>query len=110
VAAYPQVPFILGHGGGRPDGHRAAVELAQRYPHVYLDLSGDSYYLGLVEWLVKGVGAERVLYASDLTWIDPRTQLARVWGANLPDAAKSAILYDNARQLFHLPRAQKGKS
>ena len=102
VAAYPQVALILAHAGGRYEGHRAAAGLARRYPNVYLDLAGDSYSLGLVEWLVQQVGAERLLFGSDLTWIDPRTQIGRILNADISPEAKALILGENARRLFRL--------
>jgi hypothetical protein len=46
---------------------RLEIELAIAYDNVYLDLAGDGYALGLVEYLVAQVGAERILYGSDLT-------------------------------------------
>ncbi len=102
AAEFPSVPLILGHAGGRYEGHRAAVAVAQQHANVYLDLSGDGYALGLVEYLVGAVGAQRILYGSDLTWIDPRTQLAMVLDAEIPAAYKACILHDNAARLFSL--------
>jgi predicted TIM-barrel fold metal-dependent hydrolase len=107
VAKYPTVKLVLGHAGGRYEGHLAAVTLAKRYANVYLDLSGDVYSLGFVEWLVEQVGAERVLLGSDMDWIDPRTHLARVLDAEISLEAKEMILGQNACRLFRLaPRGQ----
>jgi len=102
VRAYPSVPFILGHSGGRYEGHRAAVALARKYANVHMDLSGDSYSLGLVEWLAQQAGAERVLFGSDNTMIDGRTTLGRVLDADLPAADKALILGENAVRVFGL--------
>jgi len=100
VAAYPQVPLILGHAGGRYRGHVAATELAGRYRNVFLDLAGDCYVLGLIEYLVARVGADRILFGSDLTWIDARTQIGMILDAEIEAAAKENILCQNARRLF----------
>lgn len=94
--------MILGHAGGRYEGHLAAAALARAHPNVYLDLAGDGYALGLVEYLVAEVGAGRILYGSDLTWIDPRTQLGMILDAEIPEADKAKILRDNAVRLFRL--------
>jgi uncharacterized protein len=102
VARFPQVKLILGHAGGRYEGHVAAAQLARRYPNVYLDLSGDVYSFGFVEWLVAQVGAERILFGTDVDWIDPRTHLARVLDADITLAQKAAILGANACRLFKL--------
>jgi uncharacterized protein len=102
VARFSQVNLILGHAGGRYEGHRAAAQLARRYPNVYLDLSGDVYSFGFIEWLVAQVGAERILFGTDVDWIDPRTHLARVLDADITLAQKAAILGENACRLFQL--------
>jgi len=102
VQAYPDVSLILGHAGGRYEGHLAAAKLARSYPNVYMDLSGDSYSFGLVEWLVGQVGAERILYGSDLTMIDGRTTMGRVLDADISPGDKALILGENAVQVFDL--------
>jgi len=102
VREFPGVPLILGHSGGRYEGHLAAAALARAHANVYLDLAGDSYALGLVEYLVEQVGAERILYGSDLTWIDPRTQLGMILDAEIATTDKAKILRHNAVRLFEL--------
>ena len=102
VERYPNVPFILGHAGGRHGGHRAAIRLAQAHANVFMDLAGDVYTGGLVEALVRQVGAERVMFASDMTWIDPRPQLGCILGADISPEAKAKILGENAVRLFGL--------
>jgi predicted TIM-barrel fold metal-dependent hydrolase len=98
----PDVNFILGHAGGRYSGHLAALELAQRYPNVSMDISGDSYPFGFIEWLVAGVGADRILFGSDVNWIDPRTHLGRIYDADITLEEKKMILGENACRLFRL--------
>lgn len=102
ASEFPQVPLILGHSGGRYEGHLAAVALAHDLANVYLDLAGDCYSLGLVEYLVAEVGAERILFGSDLTWIDPRTQLGMVLDAEISSSQKARILRENALRLFRM--------
>jgi hypothetical protein len=104
VAQFPGVNLVLGHAGGRYEGHLAAVRLARRYPNVYMDLSGDVYSFGFIEWLVAQVGAQRVLFGSDANWIDPRTHLGRILDADISLEEKSLILGENAQRLFGLPR------
>jgi predicted TIM-barrel fold metal-dependent hydrolase len=100
VACYPQVNLILGHAGGRYEGHRAAADLARRYPNVYMDISGDGYSFGLIEWLVEHAGADRILFGSDVNWIDQRTHLGRVLDADITLEQKRLILGENACRLF----------
>ena len=50
--------------------------------------------------MVAGAGAERVLYGSDIPFVDPRGQLGRVAFARLPDDDLRLILGGNARRLW----------
>ena len=100
AARYPEVTLILGHAGGRYRGHIAAAELARRYPNVLLDTAGDCYTLGLIEYLVEQAGADKVLFGSDLTWLDPRTQLGMIYDADITTEAKRQVLGDNAASTF----------
>lgn len=102
VSQYPDVLFILGHGGGQGKGHDAALDLAKKYSNIYLDISGDSYLCGLIERFVEEVGCKRVLFGSDLTWIDARTHMGRVLSASISLDDKVRILGGNAVELFKI--------
>jgi len=109
VSQYPNVALMLGHGGGQGKGHNAAVELAKKYSNVYLDISGDSYLCGLIEWFVEEVGSERVLFGSDVTWIDARTHMGRVFSASISLDDKVRILGKNAAKLFKISQNAIGE-
>ena len=104
VARYPEVKLILGHSGGRYLGHIAAAEMAGRYPNVLLDTSGDCYTLGLIEYLAEQAGPDKLMFGSDMTWIDPRTQLGMILDADVTADAKQKILGDNAARVFNLEK------
>ena len=100
VGAYPEVPFVMAHCGGRGDGRQQAISLAQKHPNVHLDIAGDIFCRGLISNLVKSVGADRVLFGSDQPWVDPRANLLRVYLADLGEEAKKLILGYNALRIF----------
>jgi predicted TIM-barrel fold metal-dependent hydrolase len=102
VASYPQVNLVLGHAGGRYEGHLAAAKLARAHPNVYVDLSGDVYSFGFIEWLVEQIGADRILFGTDVNWMDPRTHLGRVLDAGISPQEKALILGENACRIFNL--------
>lgn len=108
VARYPDVSLILGHSGGRYRGHIAAAEMARRYPNVLLDTSGDCYTLGLIEYLIQQTGPDKLMFGSDMTWIDPRTQLGMILDADVTADAKQKILAGNAARLFNLAKTVSG--
>ncbi len=49
--------------------------------------------------VVAGLGG-RLLYGSDMPFIDPGSQLAKVQHANIPENVRQVILRDNAARLF----------
>jgi len=117
---FPPLEVVLVHGGGllpyhigRFDrGHTARPEAradGAALPSGYLR---RFHYDTLVQfppalaYLVKAVGADRVLLGSDHPfWLGDPEPLRVVREAGLPAAAQAAILGDNAARLFHLPRA-----
>ena len=53
---------------------------------------------GFVEMAVRELGADRVIWASDAGGRSFASQLAKVYEARIPDAAKQKILCDNFRK------------
>jgi len=104
VAALAEVPLVIGHAGGRGPQRTGALRLAEQYPNVYLDIAGDALDYRLIETLVGTVGAEKVLFASDYPWSDPRANLCRVLLSDVDDTAKAKILCENAAAVFPLSK------
>jgi len=107
---FPEVPILLGHSGGVPRGFRTAIAMAQQYDNVYLDTTG-SYVTGAwVRRMVDAVGAERVVYGSDIPFIDPRYGLGKVGLAGLASEQLQMILGLNAKRLLSRAGAQLATS
>lgn len=103
---YPDVPIILGHSGGVPAGFREAIGLAQQYPNLYLDTCG-SYVTGAwVRRMVQEVGADRVVYGTDLPFIDSRYGLGKVALSGLAPDQLRLVLGLNAKRLLAAAGAQ----
>ncbi|MEN6561780.1 MAG: amidohydrolase family protein [Acidobacteriota bacterium] len=94
---YPEARWIMGHSGG-PYGSRHAVELAAAVPNIFLDITLSMCPARQIEFFVKEIGAERVLFGTDNPFIDPRPQIGRVGLADIPLAAKIDIFGANARR------------
>ena len=74
---YPDIRWIMGHSGG-PFGGVHAVELAQKVTNIYLDLTLSIAPARQIEFFVKEVGADRVMFGTDNPFIDPRPQVGRL--------------------------------
>jgi hypothetical protein len=98
---HPRVNIIMAHLTGC--GFRG-VRAARGLRNIWVDTSGAAPEAGLVEYAVDQLGADRVLYGSDLPIRDLPVAIARVTGAQLTAAARRAVLHDNAADLLKLER------
>ena len=62
----------------------------------------------MVEMAVRELGAERVIYGSDFGGRSLASQLAKVYGADIPAEAKRLILGGNIRRLLRPILTAKG--
>jgi len=106
VDDFPGVKLILahlGHSGATGTSYALQVRAIQASKHgnVLTDTSSSlSITPGLIEWAVREVGAERILYGSDTPVYFAPSQRARIDQADLTDTEKRMILCDNARRLL----------
>lgn len=108
IEHYPTVPFICGHAGGRYDSIITAAGLAARYPNVYLDIAGDVYTCDLIRYLVDHCQADKILFASDMLWFNPATQIGMILAADLTEWQADMILGGNASRIFKIKERAGG--
>jgi len=101
---FPEVQVILAHIGHGWDGditHQVRAIQKSQHGNMYADTSSArSITPNLIEWAVREVGAERVLFGTDTPLYSTAMQRARINHASLSDADKRLILRDNAVKLF----------
>lgn len=97
---FPTTTFVLAHMGGA--AWHQGIQIACEIPNVYLELNSGFAEMDRVGEAVAAVGAERVLFGSDLTLHDPGFVLGLVYDADLTEDQRRAILHDNAVRLFDL--------
>jgi hypothetical protein len=97
---WPDVRIIMAHLTGC--GIRGVLAVKDCL-NVVVDTSGAAPEAGLVEYAAVQLGAERVLYGSDVPIRDFGVALARITGSRLNAATQRKILYDNAHALLRLP-------
>jgi uncharacterized protein len=94
---YPRINFLMGHSGG-PFAGRRAVSIALSLPNVFLDLTISSCPARQIEFFVKEVGSERVMFGTDNPFIDPRPQIGRIFLADITRGEMVNIVGGNARR------------
>ena len=97
---YPQLKVMAYHSGFSFAVADTVIGLCKKHPNVYAEVTFSSIPGGVVEYLVEGCGADRVLYGSDQVMRDPRPQLGWVLYSRLDEGAKRRLLGENAEPLF----------
>jgi uncharacterized protein len=96
--AFPEVPLILGHMGGRI--LIDAVITAQHSPNVYLETSGQQP--GYIARAVKAVGADRVIFGTDTPYNIPIVEVERIKTIGLSAADLAKITRGNVAGILRL--------
>jgi predicted TIM-barrel fold metal-dependent hydrolase len=98
LSKYPDLVLIAGHSfHGQWD---KAVELASRYPNLYLELTAVLDDRGALELFVEKLGSERILFGVDLPWFSYYYGIGAVLSARISDEARRNILYRNGVKLL----------
>jgi predicted TIM-barrel fold metal-dependent hydrolase len=101
---FPEMKLILAHIGCGHDGdytHQVRALGQSKHGNVFADTSSArSITPGLIEWAVREVGAERILYGTDSPLYFAPMQRARIDHADLSDRDKRLILCENAERLL----------
>lgn len=94
---HPQASFICAHTGG---DWEQGIRIIRRARNVSAEMAGFDPTSGTVEMAVRELGAERVIYGSDVGGRSFASQLGKVMGADIPESAKRLILGGNIRRLL----------
>ena len=94
---HPDVQFVCVHTGGNWE---LGIRIIRAMKNVSAETAGSDPTSGFVEMAVRELGAERVIYGSDVGGRSFASQLGKVIGANIPDSAKELILGGNLRRLL----------
>lgn len=109
--AFPTVPLITSHMGFAHDNRiwrQVRTIQKSRHGNIYTDTSTmRTIFPNLIEWAVKEIGGDRILFGTDSCLYDAPTFRARIDGADIPARDKRKILRDNALRLFPALRRLK---
>ena len=101
----PEAKVIMAHMGGTPYSQgnwHLAVEVAARYDNLYVDTASSMIDNGMLEYAVEHLGAEKILYGTDMPALDPWVQRAKVDGAEISEEAKRLIMGGNVQRILGL--------
>jgi len=94
---HPETQLICAHTGG--DWERG-IRIVRATRNVSVDLSGFDPTAGMVEMAVRELGAERLMFGSDAAGRSFASQLSKIMGAEIPEAARKLILGGNLRRVL----------
>ncbi len=96
---HPDTRIIMAHMTGVG---RRGVQDVEDLPNVYVDTSGGWYDSEMVEYAVRHMGEDRVIFGSDYPGRDYAPQVGRVEGTGLGDEVKQKVLWRNAAAVLRL--------
>ena len=105
AARYPGYPFICGHTGG---DWELGIRTVREHSNVSVELGGGYPTRGIVEMAVRELGAERVIYGSDVPGRSFASQLGKVHGAQITPAEKALIFSENLQRIMTPILKKKG--
>lgn len=103
ASRYCNVSFVLAHYGGAWDGYSTdeILELVRDVDNIYTDTASSVAYNGAFDRLVEFVGDNKVLFGSDMVFLDAAFQLGRILYSDVPPASKQKILGGNFQRLLN---------
>ncbi|MGC8976471.1 MAG: amidohydrolase family protein [Candidatus Ratteibacteria bacterium] len=97
---FPKLKIIVAHLRGIDI---RGVLTIKNYENIYVDTSGAQPVSGIIEYAVKKIGSERILYGSDVYFPfgrDIPVQLSSVIYSNIKSNEKENILFKNAKKFL----------
>lgn len=99
---YPDVTMVMihmGHGNGMYV--QAAIDMAKKYPNLYLETSGMPMHTKIKEAYEK-VGSHRIMWGLDAPFHHPTVEMQRTIVSGLTDRQLEDVFYNNAKELLKL--------
>ena len=93
---YPEAMLIHAHIGGGGDWEHKCKTL-RSVPNVYIDTSGSVHDEGMIDFALKCLGEDRLLFATDLNF---ETGVGKILAAHLSERQREKIFFDNYNNLL----------
>jgi len=99
---FPDLKIIMAHLRGVDI---RGVLTVKNYENIYIDTSGAQPVSGIIEYAVRKIGSERILFGSDVYFPGGRdlpVQLNAVTGSSIKTKNKEKILFKNAKRILKI--------
>jgi len=99
----PEVNFIMAHAGGQPYAHgdwNRAIMVAKKFPNLYLDTACSTVDSSFVATCIREVGADRIIFGTDIPLLDPWPQLAKAQKVDISPEDKALYMGGNILRLM----------
>lgn len=99
---YPDVTMVMihmGHGNGMYV--QSAIDMAKKYPNLYLETSGMPMHTKIKE-AYEQVGNDRIMWGLDAPFHHPTVEMQRTIVSGLTDEQLKDVFYNNVKKLLKL--------
>jgi uncharacterized protein len=100
ASEYPDAIFIMAHTGGEIPQVEEAIDVINRHENIYTDLAVSESREGNVEWLTREIGSKKLLFGTDMPYMDPRATFSRIAMAEISEEAKKDIFGLNMKAIL----------
>lgn len=108
IQKFPTATIVFPHFGDSNEFNDIfkRIDAIAAHPNTYLDTSGHGHdRVGMLEYAVKTIGPDRVLFGSDFSINCPATVIARIQNAFITEEQKRKILSGNLENLLSKVRS-----
>jgi predicted TIM-barrel fold metal-dependent hydrolase len=102
---FPETVFICGHSGG---DWELGVRAVRPFPNIYLEFSGSDPHSGQVDYSVRQLGVDRLVWGGHGPSRSYSTELSKVLDADLNAAERLQVFGGNLRRIAAPIFRQKG--
>jgi len=96
---YPRAQFMVAHSGASFRVAEEVIPLAREFDNVYLEINYTSVPFGMLSFLTRQAGADKILFGTDTPMRDPAPIIGWVVYDHLTDEERVKILSANFRAL-----------
>ncbi|MBN1341330.1 MAG: amidohydrolase [Phycisphaerae bacterium] len=100
AADFPDATVIMGHHGGGWAGFAESVTACGAHPNLVCDTCTSELTYKIVDRLTEAIGVRRVLFGSDIPFLEQDAQLGKVVYARISDDDKARVLGGNFLDLL----------